>query len=60
MNTHPAHRGDIVRRRRDGLIVTVTAVEPTTHLLHTTQWTGGRDIPMRDNEVDVLTPAGAR
>lgn len=31
---------------------------PATHLLHTTQWTGGTDIPMHDNEVDVLTPAG--
>jgi hypothetical protein len=58
MNDHPAHAGDIVRRRRDRLIVTVTHVEPNTHLLHTTQWTGGVDIPMRDNEVDVLTPAG--
>jgi hypothetical protein len=37
MNDHPAHAGDIVRRRRDRLIVTVTSVEPNIHLLHTTQ-----------------------
>lgn len=57
MNDHPAHAGDIVRRRTDHLIVTVTHVDPA--LLHTTQWTGGPDIPMRPTEVDVLTPAGS-
>jgi hypothetical protein len=57
VNDHPAHAGDIVRRRTDHLIVTVTFVGPDL-LLHTTQWTGGPDIPMSIREVDVLTPAG--
>jgi hypothetical protein len=56
VNDHPAHAGDIVRRRSDRLIVTVTHTDTR---LHTTQWTGGPDIPMRYDEVDVLTPAGA-
>jgi len=61
MNDHRARVHDVVQPHGTNSRLTVNAVDgpDDNHLLHTSLYTGGPDIPLHESAVDVLTPAGA-